>query len=80
MRSVHQEDSDLFLVEDLGLVGKTKLSVHFLLVVLSLNLLGADVISQVQHVIRDSLLYGLANPAAPLSTMRAYAQNWTTRC
>ena len=35
-----------------------------------------DVISQVQNVIRDSLLYGIANPEEPLATMRAYAQEF----
>jgi len=69
------EDSDLFLVEDLGARWENETQCPLPLGgIIAQSSLGADVISQVQHVIRDSLLYGLANPAAPLSTMRAYAQ------
>ena len=69
------EESGLFLVEDLGARWETETQCPLPLGgIIAQSSLGDDVISQVQNVIRDSLLYGLANPAAPLPTMRAYAQ------
>lgn len=71
------EASGLFLVEDLGARWEAETQCPLPLGgIIGKRSLGDDVISQVQNVIRDSLLYGIANPEEPLATMRAYAQEF----
>ncbi len=69
------ESSGLFLVEDLGARWETETQCPLPLGgIIGKRCLGDDVIACVQGVIRDSLLFGLANPKEPLPTMRAFAQ------
>ncbi len=71
------EPSGLYLVEDLGARWETETKCPLPLGgILAKRSLGDDVIRHVQNVIRDSILYGLANPEEPLPTMRAYAQEF----
>jgi 1,4-dihydroxy-6-naphthoate synthase len=71
------ESSGLFLVEDLGARWETETQCPLPLGgIIGRRSLGDDVIARVQGVIRDSLLYGLANPKEPLPTMREYAQEF----
>ena len=71
------ETSGLFLVEDLGARWETETQCPLPLGgIIGRRSLGDDVIARVQGVIRDSLLYGLANPKEPLPTMREYAQEF----
>ena len=70
------EASGLFLVEDLGARWENETQCPIPLGgIIGKRSLGDDVIARVQSVIRNSLLYGLANPQEPLPTMRAYAQD-----
>jgi 1,4-dihydroxy-6-naphthoate synthase len=69
------EASGLYLVEDLGARWEAETKCPLPLGgILAKRTLGDDVICHVQNVIRDSVLYGLANPEEPLATMRTYAQ------
>lgn len=69
------EASGLFLVEDLGARWENETQCPIPLGgIIGKRSLGDDVIARVQSVIRNSLLYGLANPQEPLPTMRASAQ------
>ena len=69
------EASGLFLVEDLGARWENETQCPIPLGgIIAHRSLEDDVIARVQGVIRDSLLYGLANKEEPLPTMRASAQ------
>ena len=69
------EASGLFLVEDLGARWENETQCPIPLGgIIAQRSLENDVIARVQGVIRDSLLYGLANREELLPTMRASAQ------
>ncbi len=71
------EPSGLYLVEDLGARWEAETKCPLPLGgILAKRSLGDDLICHVQNVIRDSILYGLANPEEPLPTMRVYAQEF----
>lgn len=71
------QSEGLFLVEDLG--NRWEKTTHCPLPlggIIGAWRLGHDVLSRVQQVILDSLLYGLSNPDATLPTMRKFAQEF----
>ena len=69
------QQQGLTLVEDLGLRWETESDCPLPLGgIVASRSLPADTIARVQRVIADSLRFALANPAAPLPTMRDYAQ------
>ncbi|MEI8317908.1 MAG: 1,4-dihydroxy-6-naphthoate synthase [Planctomycetia bacterium] len=69
------QQQGLTLVEDLGLRWETESDCPLPLGgIVASRSLPADTIAAVQGVIADSLRFALANPAAPLPTMRDYAQ------
>ena len=71
------EQQGLALVEDLGLRWETATGCPLPLGgIVASRSLPAATIAAVQGVIADSLRFALANPAAPLSTMRAHAQEF----
>ena len=71
------EQQGLALVEDLGLRWETATGCPLPLGgIVASRSLPADTIKAVQGVIADSLRFALANPAAPLPTMRAHAQEF----
>ena len=69
------QQQGLTLVEDLGLRWEAETSLPLPLGgIVASQSLPADTIARVQGVIADSLRFALANPAAPLPTMRDHAQ------
>ena len=73
-RSTWQQQG-LTLVEDLGLRWEAETGCPLPLGgIVASQSLPADTIARVQRVIADSLRFALANPAAPLPTMRDHAQ------
>ena len=69
------QQQGLTLVEDLGLRWETESDCPLPLGgIVASRSLPADTIARVQRVIADSLRFALANPAAPLPTMRDHAQ------
>ena len=67
----------LFLVEDLGVRWERETAAPLPLGgIVGRRALGNDVLAVTQRVIRDSVLYGLANPEKTLPTMRRYAQEF----
>ena len=69
------EQQGLALVEDLGLRWETATGCPLPLGgIVASQSLPAETIARVQGVIADSLRFALANPAAPLPTMRDHAQ------
>jgi len=68
-------EQGLALVEDLGAVWENATSAPLPLGgILARSALGDDVLDRVQHVIRDSLEYGLAHREETAATMRRHAQ------
>lgn len=73
-------EQGLALVEDLGVRWEAETGGPLPLGgIVASRRLGEDVMAAVQHVIRDSLDYALANREAPLPTMRRYAQEFDDR-
>jgi 1,4-dihydroxy-6-naphthoate synthase len=69
------QQQGLTLVEDLGLRWEAETGCPLPLGgIVASQSLPADTIARVQRVIADSLRFALANPAAPLPTMRDHAQ------
>jgi len=69
------QQQGLTLVEDLGFRWETETDCPLPLGgIVASRSLPADTIARVQRVIADSLRFALANPAAPLPTMRDHAQ------
>ena len=70
------QQQGLTLVEDLGLRWEAETGLPLPLGgIVASQSLPADTIARVQRVIADSLRFALANPAAPLPTMRDHAQD-----
>lgn len=71
------ETAGLFLVEDLGTRWERETASPLPLGgIIGRRTLGNDILTAVNRVIHDSLLYGLANPEETLPTMRHHAQEF----
>lgn len=71
------QDAGLYLVEDLGTRWEETTKAPLPLGgIIGAFALGMETLQQVQELIRESLLYALEHPDAPLPTMRKYAQEF----